>query len=79
LLKNFNFQHFFWSDLSRLTQHVATNDLLVIIQNHNLILILSKNIITWKIRNAINIINLTFMTNHLTKKLKHCTTRSNLD
>jgi hypothetical protein len=71
LLNDFNLHHFFWSDSSRLTQHVATNDLFDIIQNWNLILILSKNLITWKIRNSINIINFTFMTIHLTKRLQH--------
>jgi hypothetical protein len=79
LLKNFNFHHFFWSDSFRSTQHVATDDLLDIMQNRNLILILSKNSITWKIRKSINIINFTFMTTHLTKRLKHCMTRFNLD
>jgi hypothetical protein len=48
-------------------------------QNRNLILILSKNSITWKTRSSINIINLTFMTTYLTKRLKHCMTRFNLD
>jgi hypothetical protein len=74
LLKNFNFHHFFWSDSFRSTQHVATDDLFDIMQNRNLTLILSKNSIMWKTRNSINIINLTFMTIHLTKKLKHCMT-----
>jgi hypothetical protein len=79
LLNNFNLHHFFWSDSFRSTQHVATNDLLDIMQNRNLTLILSKDSITWKIRNLINIINLTFMTIHLTKKLKHCMTRFDFD
>jgi hypothetical protein len=79
LLKNFNFHHFFWSDSFRSTQHVATNNLFDIMQNRNLILILSRNSITWKVRSSINIINLTFMTTHLAKRLKHCTTRFDLD
>jgi hypothetical protein len=48
-------------------------------QNRNLILILSKDLITWKVRNLINIINFTFMTIHLTKRLKHCMTRFDFD
>jgi hypothetical protein len=79
LLKNFNLHHSFWSDSSRSTQHVAINDLFDIMQNRNLTVILSKNSITWKARYSINIINLTFMTIHLTKKLKHCMTRFDLD
>jgi hypothetical protein len=67
LLKNFNLHHSFWSDSFRSTQHVATDDLLDIMQNRNLTLILSKDSITWKTRNSISIINLTFMTIHLTK------------
>jgi hypothetical protein len=48
-------------------------------QNRNLTLILSRNSITWKARNSINIINLTFMTTHLTKRLKHCMTHFDFD
>jgi hypothetical protein len=79
LLKNFNLHHFFWNDSFRSTQHVATDDLLDIMQNRNLTLTLSKDSITWKARNSINIINLTFMTTHLAKRLKHCMTRFDLD
>jgi hypothetical protein len=79
LLKNFNFHYFFWSDSFHSTQYVAINDLFNIMQNRNLTLILSKNSITWKVRSSISIINLTFMTIHLTKKLKHCITRFNFD
>ncbi len=79
LLKNFNLHHFFWSDSFRLTQHVATNNLFDIMQNRNLILTLSKDSITWKVHNSISIINLTFMTIYLTKRLKHCMTRFDLD
>jgi hypothetical protein len=79
LLKDFNFHHFFWSDSFRSTQHVAMNDLLDIMQNRNLTLTLSRDSITWKARNSISIINLTFMTTHLAKRLKHCMTRSDLD
>jgi hypothetical protein len=79
LLKDFNLHHFFWSDSSRSTQHVATNDLLDIMQNRNLTLILSKDSITWKARSSINIINLTFMSTHLAKKLEHCMTRFDFD
>jgi hypothetical protein len=79
LLNDFNFHHFFWSDLFRWTPHVATNDLLDIMQNRNLTLILSKDSITWKARNSISIIDFTFMTIHLAKKLKHCMTRFDFD
>jgi hypothetical protein len=79
LLKNFNFHHFFWNDSFRSTQHVATDDLFDIMQNRNLTLTLSKDSITWKFRNSISIINLTFMTTHLTKRLKHCMTRSDFN
>jgi hypothetical protein len=79
LLKNFNLHYLFWSDLSRSTQHVATDDLFDIMQNRNLTLTLSRDSITWKARSSISIIDLTFMTTHLAKRLKHCMTRSNLD
>jgi hypothetical protein len=79
LLKDFNLHHFFWSDSFRSTQHVAINDLLDIMQNRNLTLILSKDSITWKVRNSINIINFTFIMTYLTKKLKHCMTRFDFD
>jgi hypothetical protein len=79
LLKNFNLHYFFWNDSFRSTQHVATDDLLDIMQNRNLTLILSRNSITWKARNSISIINLTFMTTHLAKKLKHCMTHFDFD
>jgi hypothetical protein len=48
-------------------------------QNRNLTLILSKESITWKVRNSINIINFTFLTIYLTKRLKHCMTRFDFD
>jgi hypothetical protein len=48
-------------------------------QNRNLTLTLSKDSIKWKTRNSINIINLTFMTTHLAKRLKRCMARFNLD
>jgi hypothetical protein len=79
LLKNFNFHHSFWSDSFRSTQHIATDDLFDIMQNRNLILILSKDLIMSKTRNSINIINFTFMTIHLTKRLKHCMTHFDFD
>jgi hypothetical protein len=79
LSNNFNLHHLFWSDSFRSTQHIAANALLDIMKNRNLILTLSKEIITWKVRNSINIINLIFMTNHLTNRLKHCMTRFDLD
>jgi hypothetical protein len=79
LLKDFNLHHLFWSDSSRSTQHVATDDLLDIMQNRNLTLTLSKDSITWKARNSISIIDLTFMTTYLAKRLKHCMTRFDLD
>jgi hypothetical protein len=79
LLKDFNLHHLFWSNSFRSTQHVATDDLFDIMQNRNLTLILSRNSITWKVRNSISIINFTFMTIHLMKKLKNCMTRFDFD
>jgi hypothetical protein len=79
LLEDFNLHHFFWNDSSRSTQHVAANELLNIIEKHDLTLTLFKKFITWKNRITASIIDLTFMTTHLIDKLKHCTTRSDLN
>jgi hypothetical protein len=79
LLKDFNLHHFFWSDSSRSTQHATANELLNIIKEHNLTLTLFKKFITWKNRIAASIIDFTFMTIHLIDRLKHCTTRFDLN
>jgi hypothetical protein len=79
LLENFNLRHFFWNDSSKSTQHAITNELLKIIKQHDLTLTLFKKFITWKNRVTASIIDFTFMTIHLMNKLKHCTTRSDLN
>jgi hypothetical protein len=78
LFENFNLHHSFWSDSSKLTQHAAVDELFDLIDDHQLSLILSIEIITWKIRNIFSKINLTFMTNYLTDRLKHCMFKSNM-
>jgi hypothetical protein len=79
LFENFNFHHFFWSDSSRSTQHAAANELLDIIEEHDLTLTLFKKFITWENRIAASIIDFTFMTTHLIDRLKYYTTRSDLN
>jgi hypothetical protein len=78
LLEDFNLHHFFWSDSSKSTQHVAANELLNIIKEHDLTLTLLKKFITWENRITASIIDLTFMTTHLIDRLKHCTTKFDL-
>ncbi len=78
LFENFNLHHFFWNDSSRSTQHAAANELLDIVEEHDLTLTLFKKFITWKNRIAASIIDLTFMTTYLIDRLEHCQTRSDL-
>jgi hypothetical protein len=78
LLEDFNLHHLFWSDLSRSTQHVETDQLLDMMIKHDLTLILSKDTITWKIRNTFSIIDLIFAFNYLTDRIKHCMIRSDM-
>jgi hypothetical protein len=79
LLEDFNLHYFFWNDSSKSTQHAAANELLNIVKKHDLTLTLFKKFITWKIRITANIIDFTFMTIYLIDKLKHCTTRFDLN
>jgi hypothetical protein len=78
-LKNFNLHHSFWSDLFRSTQHVAIDQLLNMMNQHNLSLILLRDIVTWKTRNIFNIIDLTFAFNYLADRIKHCMIKSNMN
>jgi hypothetical protein len=78
-LKNFNLHHSFWSDFLRLTQHAIANELLNIVNEHDLMLTLLKNTITWEIRNTCSIIDLTFMSSYLTKRLKYYIIKSDLN
>jgi hypothetical protein len=48
LLENFNLHHSFWSDSSRSIQHAAIDHLFNMMNKHDLWLILSKSIVTWK-------------------------------
>jgi hypothetical protein len=79
LFKDFNFHHFFWSDSSKSTQHATGNEFLNIIKEYDLTLTLFKKLITWESRITTSIIDFTFMTTHLIDKLKHCTTRFDLN
>jgi hypothetical protein len=72
LLKDFNLHHFFWSELFKSTQHATANELLDIIDKHDLALTLSREIITWETRNIFSIIDLTFVFSYLIEKIKHC-------
>jgi hypothetical protein len=78
-LRNFNLHHSFWSDFSRLTQHAIADELLDIMNEHDLMLTLSRDTITWETRNTCSIIDLIFMSSYLTKRLKHCMIRSDLN
>ena len=72
LMKDFNLHHSFWCNSSRFTQHATMNQLLKLIETTNLNLILSQNMITWQMKNAMSIIDLMFMLKYLCKKLIHC-------
>jgi hypothetical protein len=79
LLEMLNLHHFFWSESSKSTQHAAAIELLDIIKKHDLTLTLFKKFITWKNCISASIIDFTFMTIHLIDRLKHCTTRFDLN
>jgi hypothetical protein len=79
LLENFNLHHFFWNDSSKSTQHATTNEFLDIIKKHDLTLTLFKKFITWKNRITTSIIDFTFMMIYLIDRLKHYTTRFDLN
>jgi hypothetical protein len=78
LLRDFNLHHSFWSGPTRSTQHAAADELLDIVEKHDLTLTLSKGSITWENSRAASIIDLTFMTSHLVDRLEHCMTRPDL-
>jgi hypothetical protein len=78
LLENSNLHHSFWSESTQLTQHAAVDELLDLINEYELSLILSIEIVTWETRNICSIIDLTFMTSFLTNRLEHCIFRSNM-
>jgi hypothetical protein len=78
LLRDFNLHYSFWSDSTRSTQHATADELLDIVEKHDLTLTLSKKSITWENSKVANIIDLTFMTSHLIDRLEHCMTRLNL-
>jgi hypothetical protein len=75
LLKDFNLHHFFWSESFKSTQHAAANELLDMIDKHDLALILSREIITWETRNIFSIIDLTFVSSYLIERIEHCMSR----
>ena len=79
LFGNFNLHHSYWNEFFKLTQHAATNALLNAIQNANINLILSRNIVMWKTKNPCNIIDLMFITNNLSKKVKRCKIKSKMN
>jgi hypothetical protein len=79
LFEDFNLHHFFWNDSSKSTQYATTNELLNIIEKHDLTLTLFREIITWENRITTSTIDFTFMTFYLIERLKHCVTRLDLD
>jgi exonuclease III len=78
LLGDFNLHHPFWSGPTRPTQHAAADELLDIVEKHDLTLTLPKGSITWENSRAASTIDLTFMTSHLADRLEHCMTRPDL-
>jgi hypothetical protein len=76
ILKDFNLQHFLWSDSARLTQHDAIDQLLNVVYQTQLRFTFSSSTITWKTRNLCSIIDLIFMFEELQEKLIHCMIKS---
>ena len=76
LMKNFNLHYSLWCDLSHFMQHATMSQLLNLIETTDLNLILSQNMITWQIKNAMSIIDLMFMSKYLREKLIHCEIKS---
>jgi hypothetical protein len=78
LLRDFNLHHSFWSDSSKVTQYATINELIDLIDEYELSLILFREIITWKIKNIFNIIDLMFASSYITNRIKHCMFKSNI-
>ena len=78
ILKDFNLHHFYWSDSTRLTQHVAADDLIDLINSAELMFTLSRDTITWKAREFESIIDLIFMFENMTSRLEHCKSRADM-
>ncbi len=72
LLKEFNLLYSFWWNYFRSTQHAAADQLLNMMNKHDLSLILLRNIVTWETRNIFSIIDLTFEFSYLANQIKHC-------
>ena len=79
LLGDFNLHHPFWNSPSRPTQHAAADQLLEIIDDHNLSLTLPKGTVTWEARNTSSTIDLVFMSEYLVERLEHCMSRPELN
>jgi hypothetical protein len=79
LLKNFNLHHSLWSDSIRSTQHTAIDQLIDLLVSKHMNLCLSQKIVTWKIKNSRNIIDLIFMTEQLQANITHCESRRDLN
>lgn len=78
LLGDFNLHHFYWSGLSRPTQHMAANQLLELLEEKDLSLTLPRGTIIWEARSSYSTIDLIFMTSGLVDCFKHCKSREDI-
>ncbi len=79
LLKNFNLHHLLWSDSIRSTQHTAIDQLIDLLVNKHMNLCLFQKIVTWKVKNSRNIIDLIFMIERLQTSITHCENKRDLN
>ncbi len=79
LLKDFNLHHSLWSKSTRFTQHVAVDQLIELFNTTHMQFCLSQNIIIWKTKNSISMIDLMFMTNRFQIYVTHCESRFDLN
>ena len=82
MLNDFNLHHIYWNGRSRPTQHAAADQLLDLINEHNLSFTLpkkKKKTVTWKARNLYSTIALMFMSEFLAEKLEHCKSKPDMN
>ena len=78
LLKNFNFHHSIWNDSQCFIRHNMTDKLLHIVNETDLQLLISSNIIMWEDREQSFTVNLIFNTANLKQWIINCCMNSNL-
>ena len=78
LLKIFNFYHLIWNNLQCFIKHNMMNELLHIINKTDLQLLTLSNIITWKNRKQLFIMNLIFSITNFEQQIMSCCVNSSL-